>query len=453
MSDTRIPEIPPAPSAGTAGPYGNVLLARLSAKADLTQEALMPRGPERKTAVYNDLLATAQRSQKPALERLAQLKSEGLVSSYQSMFLPNAISITAAPGKYQAVADALKGVADIQAVTENKTWKIPVQPVGDAVAGAESLEWGVQKIGAPAAWAQGFDGRGVTIGIVDTGLDASHPAIAPHYRGTNADGTQSHDYNWFDPTDPGRVPYDDGKHGTHVGGTAAGGTADRQIGVAPGAKLIAAKAILGSGYNTTDATLKALQFMLAPTDLNGNNPDPTKGADVVNNSWGNANRADTTFMDTWEGLLAAGIIPVTSAGNDGPMGKVSPPGSYPTGISVAATTSGDGVAGFSSRGPSPFDPKAVVPLLAAPGAGVTSSVPGGRYANYSGTSMAAPHVSGAVAVLLSANPNATYEQVVQALTSTATDIGSKGPDTAAGYGRINVDAAAAQIRTATPAAH
>jgi len=155
---------------------------------------------------------------------------------------------------------------------------------------------------------KGYTGQGVTIGIVDTGLDSRHPAIAPHYRGTKADGTQDNNYNWYDPTAGAQSPLDDGEHGTHVAGTSAGGTDGHVTGVAPGAKLIAAKAILGSGYNTTEATLKALQWMLAPTDLAGKHADPTRGADVINNSWGDADHQDTMFQDTWDAMNAAGII-------------------------------------------------------------------------------------------------------------------------------------------------
>ncbi len=322
---------------------------------------------------------------------------------------------------------------------------------GDTVAPDEAKpEWGVEKIGAPQAWAEGIDGTGVTIGVVDTGLDAAHPAIKPHYRGTNADGSMTHDYNWYDAFEQRAEAFDDGDHGTHVAGSAAGGTDTRATGVAPGAKVIASKAINRRGYNTTAATLKALQFMLAPTKTDGTAPDPTRGADVVNNSWGNADRSDDTFMDTFAGLKAAGIEVVTAAGNDGPReGTVSPPGSYPGYLSVAATTTGDDVASFSSRGPSKFaSPDEMTPNVAAPGAGITSAVPGGRFRRMSGTSMASPHVAGAVALLLQAAPQATHEQVVEALTKTAVDIDRPGPDNASGFGRIDVPAALAHLKGA-----
>jgi bacillopeptidase F len=481
---TLVPSSAPAVSTAAQPPHKDVLIARMKETADLSGAAQMPRGADRRTAVYSALVETAQRSQAGVIERLAELQSKGFVTSFESMFLPNAVVVRTAPGQHAAVEQALRGMASIQDVAYNRTWSIaggiadaaggavelsrkvgPTQPNSDLIAApgnASSLatptpsaevtpEWGVEKIGAPLAWAKGFTGQGITVGVVDTGFDAQHPALRTAYRGTNADGTQTHDYNWFDGTAGRPVPYDDGAHGTHVAGTVAGAAPGKVIGVAPGAKVIAAKAILGRGYNTTEATLKALQFMLAPTDINGKNADPARGADIVNNSWGNADRDDRTFIDTWNAFQAAGIIMVTSAGNDGPLGKVSPPGSYPNGISVAATGPNDKVAGYSSRGPSNIDPKAIIPMLAAPGSGVLSSVPGGRYGEMSGTSMAAPHVAGAVALMLSAKPDATYEQITSALARSATDISEPGPDNAAGHGRINVDAAIKLLLAGTAA--
>ena len=518
-TSAHVPEVDP-PGAKVSiepeAPTANVLIARLDAKADLSAAAAMPRGPERKQAVYDALVKTAQDSQVDALAALDKLKASGEVTNVESMFLPNAILVTTRSGQHQAVSDALKGIANVKDVAENKTWWVQgardevsvgtagaaagaallayakgfvdgpafmdpgagrraiagTDPVAttdtggeDAVAGpvdgtdgssttlepdGPKPEWGVEKIGAPTAWAEGIDGTGVTVGIVDTGLDSQHPAIKAHYRGTNADGSQTNDYNWYDPFEQRATPYDDGEHGTHVAGTSAGGTETRATGVAPGAKLIAAKAINGRGYNTTAATLKALQFMLAPTKTDGTAPDPTKGADVINNSWGNADQSDTTFMDTFEALKAAGIEVVTVAGNDGPReGTVSPPGSYPGYLSVAATTSSDRVASFSSRGPSKFtSPDEMTPNVAAPGQGVVSSVPGGRYQSFSGTSMASPHVAGAVALLLQAAPQATHQQIVDALTRTAVDIDKPGPDNASGFGRIDVPAALTYLKGA-----
>ncbi|MCW2950157.1 MAG: serine protease [Thermoleophilia bacterium] len=502
-----------AGSAPVPGPTGNVLIARMSVHADLTDEALMPRGPERKAAVYNSLLETAKSSQVDALAALAKLQRTGEVTAVESMFLPNAILVTTKPGSDAAVTQALRGLANVEQVTENRTWSVRSATDGssDAAAGAAAAAshlswasayiaetskeprtavalatptptptpvptptptpspapsptpptgsspdtglpptgnpWGIDMIRAPEAWAQKLDGTGVTIGIVDTGLDTSHPAIQSHYRGTTADGSQQHDYNWFDPFKHQATPYDDGGHGTHVAGISAGGTEGHAVGVAPGAKLIAAKAINGQGYNTTENTLKALQWMLAPTKTDGTAADPTKGADVVNNSWGSSN-PDDAFLETFAALKAAGIEVVSAAGNEGSSaGSVSAPGSYPGYFSVAASTRQDTVAGYSSRGPSKYAKNGeMVPNIAAPGSTVISTVPGGGYASKSGTSMAAPHVAGAVAILLQAQPQATHEALAHAFESTAVDIDRPGPDTAAGYGRIDIVKALVSLR-------
>ncbi|MBC7462426.1 MAG: S8 family serine peptidase [Thermoleophilia bacterium] len=510
----RIEKVPPAPIAAPsnvpevnapiaeAGATGHILIARIGQHADLAAASQLPRGAERKTAVYNALVETARTSQVDALAALAKLQSTGDVTKVESMFLPNAILVTAKAGADDAVSQALKGLANVQDVVENHTWNVRADEfsgAAGAAAGAAYVDWakgyidgpkwhmahadlradpdtpapptlptanpkgaddgwetdveepgaavgdhtwGIDKIHAPEVWAEGVTGQGVTVGVVDTGLDSQHPAIKAHYRGTNADGSQSNDYNWYDPFTLKATPFDDGDHGTHVAGTSVGGADGRVIGVAPGAKVIAAKAINGSGYNTSETTLKALQWMLAPTKTDGTAPDPTKGADVINNSWGGSN-PDEQFMETFAALKAAGIELVNSAGNEGPgAGTTGSPGSYPGYFSIAASTVKDTIAGFSSRGPSKYAKDGeMIPNIAAPGANVLSSVPGGRYQAMSGTSMAAPHTTGAVALLLSKFPQATHEQLAKALESTAQDIDIKGPDTAAGYGRIDVAAA------------
>lgn len=468
VAAARAASVVPNPNPGLhrtdfGAPEANILIARIDVHPDLSAAEQMPRGPERKAAVYDALVRTAQSSQQDAMGVLSKLRSAGDVTAVESMVLPNAILVTTAPGRHQAVADALAGVAHVQSVSQNRTWSMDAatgadlvgstpgfvvpDPDGRAVDGVDAIASGVARIHAPDAWSAGADGTGVTVGVVDTGLDSAHALIASHYRGTNADGTQSHDYNWFDPFTHAATPYDDGEHGTHVAGTIAGGDAGSAIGVAPGAKLIAAKGINGRGFNTTAATLQALQFMLAPTKTDGSAPDPRRGADIINNSWGNADQRDETFLESMHALEAAGIEVVNAAGNDGPReGTVSPPGSYPGFFSVAATTDGDSVASFSSRGPSKFTaPGELTPVVAAPGVNISSAKPGGGTQRMSGTSMAAPHVAGALALLLQAHPQATHAQLLAALTSTAVDVDKPGVDNASGYGRIDVAKALAKL--------
>ncbi len=452
---TKIPEVPDPVGPPGLGGVEDTLIARVAGEIDLSAERAMARGPERKAAVWNRLVEHAENTQKPVISALEDLKSQGLVTGFERMFLPNALIIQAASGKASSVMDALKGVAEISEVTQNSLWSVVdgggrTQVANDPATAASEPEWGVAKIGAPKAWKNGVDGKGITIGIVDTGLDAAHPAIRDRYRGTNSGGEQTHDHNWFDPINGRPQPYDDQGHGTHVGGTSAGLAPDRIIGVAPGANLIAAKAINSRGLNTTVATLKALQFMLAPTDVTGQNPDPTRGADVINNSWGNSSQKDETFRESFSVLQDAGIEVVTAAGNNGPRGKVGSPASLGIGIGVAATTPSDTVASFSSRGPSDVVPGRFVPNLAAPGTRVVSAAPGGGYQSSQGTSMASPHVAGAVALILSAHPQASHEKIVEALEKTATDIDAAGPDHSSGWGRINVDSAIGWLTLADP---
>ena len=160
-----------------------------------------------------------------------------------------------------------------------------VKPVDTQVAilaASGDPEWGVAKIGAPAAWDAGVLGQGVVVANVDTGVEYTHPALVGNYRGNNGDGTFTHDYNWWDPSGIcGDEPCDNVGHGTHTMGTIAGGDGPGpftpDIGVAPGARWIAAKGCEDMGCSET-ALLSSGQFILAPTDLAGDNPDPSRRA-------------------------------------------------------------------------------------------------------------------------------------------------------------------------------
>ncbi|HHJ06951.1 MAG TPA: hypothetical protein ENK24_05585, partial [Anaerolineae bacterium] len=162
--------------------------------------------------------------------------------------------------------------------------------------------------------------------------------------------------------------------------------------------------------------------------------NPALAPDVVNNSWGNSNGSSTVFQDDVQRLLDAGIIPIFSAGNSGPgSGTVGSPGSYS--FAVGATDADDVIASFSSRGPSPWGK--IKPDVSAPGVKVLSSLPGGGYGVYNGTSMAAPHVSGLTALLLQADTALTYSQTTRLLTQTAVSLGAPIPNNAYGWGRVD----------------
>lgn len=428
-------------------------IGQLDGTPNFDKQSLLPRGTDRKTAVYQELTRVNEASIAQSGPALDALKAAGLVTAYSVNPLSNTVVLDVPENKAAEAFKALNNVPGMGQLIRNRevhldSVEVPLEGAPAATKTATgSVEWNVAKVNAPVAWAAGATGAGVTVGIVDTGTDLSHPAVHNKYRGLNADGTVNNNYNWFDAVGAKTAPYDDNKHGTHVTGTAVGGTAERAIGMAPDAKWITAKILSGSGSGTLEGVTKGLEWMLAPRDSAGQNADPTKAPDIVSNSWGTTNGKLTAFQNIWKAFVAAGIEPVAAAGNSGPKkSSLGAPGSYAEGISVAATDSEDKVASFSSRGPSPLpgpggnDKK---PDVAAPGVNVVSSVPGGGYAAFNGTSMATPAVTGVVALLLSKHKDLTHDEVLKALTSSAKDVDTPGYDYNAGNGRIDAGAALA----------
>ena len=301
-------------------------------------------------------------------------------------------------------------------------------------------------IGAPEAWKSGATGKGLVYGSIDTGADFQHEAIAAAYRGRTADGTVSHDYNWMDwGNGRSAKPVDPDAHGTHTIGTVLGHTETASIGVAPGAQWISAHGLTGNA----DVRLKALQWMQAPTKLDGSAPDPTKAPDVVGMSWWTGPGHSDFFVESMQNLRLAGIEPVKSAGNKGPGPEtISAPGQVKELNAIAAVGPDSQIADFSSRGPSPMHANGSAPDwkpdFSAPGVDVISSVPGNRYAKYSGTSMAQPHFSGVLLDLLSKYPQLTHDQITKVLAASATDVGARGRDLEFGYGIVNLPGALAQ---------
>ena len=220
----------------------------------------------------------------------------------------------------------------------------------------DGVTYGIDKINANDVWnVYGVRGEGTVIGLVDTGVQWDHPALKSHYRGWNG-STADHNYNWWDPAHfcgaAGSPPCDIHGHGTHTTGTTTGGAGADEIGVAPGAKWIHAAGCCASNASL----LSSLQWMLAPTDMNGNNADPARRPNVVNNSWGGPG-GSLIFYDVIASLRAAGIVPVFSAGNSGSQGcgTLGSPGDNLVAFNVGATDATDAIASFSSRGSNPFD--------------------------------------------------------------------------------------------------
>ncbi|QTM97927.1 S8 family serine peptidase [Sediminibacillus dalangtanensis] len=398
------------------------------------------------SAVVTELKSTALESQQSLKKYLESATEKGKVSSYNSYYIVNAMAVTS----NEEIMKEIAAMPEVEKVLPNRVRKLTPaeqETVKEMKLAKETnaTEWNIDRVGAPEVWEEmGIDGSGVVVANIDTGVQWDHPALQDQYRGfdaSNPDQTD-HELNWFDATAGEETPYDDQGHGTHTMGTMVGTDDDgsNQIGVAPGAKWIAVKAFTAAGGTDADL-LEAGEWVLAPKDADGT-PHPEAAPDVVNNSWGGGPGLDEWYRPMVQNWISAGIIPVFSAGNDGPGdGTVAAPANYPEVIAVAATDSSDGLASFSSRGPSPYDGE-IKPDIAAPGVNIRSSVPGSSYeSGWNGTSMAGPHVAATAALLLQADSSLSVEDVKDILMETAdTTTNSQypeDPNEGFGHGIVN----------------
>ncbi|WP_046779995.1 S8 family serine peptidase [Streptomyces yangpuensis] len=414
----------------------------LDSAADLTAAGKQQTRAAKAETVLRTKKDHAARSQADVVKAL-----EGAGAEYTSYWIVNAVRVVGS----EKLAGTLAQRPEVARIDADDKVDLPKPAEGTREkAVADAVEWNIDRVKAPQVWDQtGVRGEGIVVANIDSGVDFTHPAVAGQYRGRNADGTHSHAYNWFDPAGvcAGAAPCDNNDHGTHTMGTMVGddGGANK-IGVAPGAKWIAAKGC--ESNSCSEASLLASgQWIVAPTDLNGQNPRPDLAPHIVNNSWGGAG-GDSWYqqiVDTWR---AAGIFPAFSNGNAGPGCNTSgSPGDYASSYSSGAFDINNAIASFSSRGAGPGG--IVKPNISAPGVNVRSSVPGGAYEAFSGTSMASPHTAAAVALLWSAAPalEGDIAQTESLLDGTAldTDSGQCGGNAADnnvfGEGRLDVLAA------------
>lgn len=297
-----------------------------------------------------------------------------------------------------------------------------------------SLDRSTGRVGAPAAWARSFDGTGVKIAVVDTGIDATHPDLS---------GRVAAERNFSASPDA----KDRDGHGTHVASTAAGtGAKDARFkGVAPGARLINAKVLDDQGVGDDSSILAGVEWAVA------------QGADVISMSLGGIDSPGIDPLEAQVNKVSAekGVLFTIAAGNNGPgQGTVSSPGSADAALTVGAVDDDDLIADFSSVGPRTGD-KAVKPDITAPGVSITAAAAAGvegqdppGYHSLSGTSMATPHVAGAAAILKQKNPAWTGAQLKAALTGSAE--GGSHSVFQQGSGRLTVDRALDQTVVAEP---
>jgi subtilisin family serine protease len=440
------PRVLQAVKAGKSATYWAILRQ----KADVSAATSIKSWSARGWYVYNKLTGAARSSQGGLRALLA---NQGV--RYQSFWIINAIKITSKSSTLSAVA-ARPEVARIVA-----DWSARIETPIRTASSIKTVEWGIDRINAPQVWSTYNDrGENVTVANIDTGVHFTHPAVFKKYRGISTNGTTvRHDYNWWDPShicDPqGRVPCDNNSHGTHTMGTMVGDDgAGNQIGVAPNAHWIAAK-----GCETNSCSFNALissgQFILAPTKTDGSMPRPDLRPNIVNNSWAGGH-GDPFYQATVRNWVAAGIFPAFANGNSGPScGTAQSPGDYPESYGVGAHDINNAIAGFSSRGPGGFGGN-IKPNLTAPGVNVRSSVPPNSYSNFSGTSMATPHLAGTVALIwstqgapaLRGNVAATRAILDQTAidTSNLTCGGTSGNNNVWGEGRLDAFAAVTKAK-------
>ncbi|MBF8184845.1 S8 family peptidase [Nonomuraea sp. K274] len=299
-----------------------------------------------------------------------------------------------------------------------------------------TLEHSVPQVGAPQAWQDGYDGKGVKVAVLDTGIDEAHPDVA---------GKITEVRNFTDE----ESAKDGHGHGTHVAATVAGsGTASNGLrkGVAPGAELAIGKVLDSRGNGTESEVLAGMEWAARDS-----------GADVVNMSLGGGPTDGTDPLSTAVDTLTeeTGTLFVIAAGNDGGEYTVGSPGAATSALTVGAVDANDALAPFSSRGPR-LD-EAPKPDITAPGVNITAARAAGTglgtpvddlHTRLSGTSMATPHVAGAAAVLAQRHPEWKAGQLKDALVSTAKTIDGQTPYEQGG-GRLDVARAVRQTVTAT----
>jgi len=402
------------------------VLITLRERTDLTSLPAPANRAGRLSAVVRRLRSDTSRSQTSLRARLRSLAAQGEVTDVTPLWVTNAVAVTATA----AAVRELAGRPDVESIRPDpmtlRTMSAPPEP-------------NITAVGAPELWSTNQTGQGVVVATLDSGADLANPDLAGRWRG----GTNS----WYDPYgEHPDGPVDLTGHGTATLGAMVGGDdAGTAYGMAPGATWIAARVFDDRGAASATAIHEAFQWLLDPDG----DPSTADAPQIVNSSWviGTGPSCDLAFQADVQALRAAGIMPVFAAGNFGPYAATSAsPANYPESISVGAVDAAGVVWAYSGAGPTGCAGRTrVFPDLVAPGVGVLAADRYDGYTHLSGTSVAAPHVSGALALLAGAHPLASPDAFERALTTSAVDLGALGPDDRYGFGLVDVAAADAAL--------
>lgn len=395
--------------------------------------------PEFHAQVIERLKSNAETGQK-SLIRIIESAGDK-ISEYKSYWISNCIYVRGDAGVIRSLATH----PEVEEIIEDFPIAL-VEPIdsGEIATSTTAAEPGLNMVEARGVWEMGLKGAGRIVCNFDTGVNGNHVALASRWRGANGASVAA---SWFDPYTNTTFPMDTHGHGTHTMGTIVGMNGADTVGVAFESQWIAAAVVdRGGGFQRTIADILAAFQWAADPDGNPMTIDDVP--DVINNSWGvpagYLGGCDATFWEAIDNVEAAGAVCLFAAGNEGPYpftirtpaDRIASPYNC---LAVGALNGTTGqIANFSSRGPSGCDSLTIKPELVAPGVNIRSCDKNGGYRLMSGTSMATPHVAGAVAIMRQFNPQATVNQIKAALLSGAVDLGSPGDDNDYGHGKLNI---------------
>ena len=428
----------------------------------MSRQVLAMKKDERRAYVISELQRYALTSQSELMALLDEGVKQGSVSELTSFWIFNGISCVT----NREMIAALSERKDIALIESDELRNMLPEHEFSTVASEPNrgLAWHVSQVHANDVWSLGYDGSGVVVAIIDTGVNYNHADVADHMW----NGGSSYPYHGYDFVNNDNNPMDDNGHGSHCAGITAGdGTSGTQTGIAPNATIMALKVLNASGSGSSTAITNAIQFA-----VNNN-------ADVVSMSLGTSGASgQASYRQIFVNMLNAGIVASIAAGNDGEIystyavpknigspGNCPPPWHNPdqtlTGgqsavITIGASNCNDGKSTFSSFGPVTWygvtgyndyryqannstNIGLIKPDIIVPGTDITSLLYSDNtgYVEECGTSMATPLASGIMALMLQANPNLLPAQIDQILETTAFPVEfrtSKNNYTGAGRG-------------------